>query len=274
MEKGGDVSFCQLLIASATGASCLVRHVPTWCVSAVTVSRPRATRSGPENPTARRKSPGGPTDPRRGARETFPTSQRIDVGIEHDQKFRVVQRLIGPRGKHMRDLVTMSDGAKLWITGRGSRSWEDDEGPLRRVSGSGEMNEIGYWFSKQLSVPLSRTWRMSTQVSGLGRTLSVVFWKGLCFFCDGIIGLWYHFCLDNRPASCAKFLVYRCGPHHLLHSLRPSSQPPTTFAAPKTVCVFRSTQAIFFGGTAVSRRRNSGELHHARRRRRVASLRD
>ena len=54
----------------------------------------------------------------------------------------------------------------------------------------------------------------------------------------------------------------------------PSSQPPTTFAAPKMVCVFRSTQAISFGGTAVSRRRNSGELHHARRRRRVASRRD
>ena len=58
----------------------------------------------------------------------LPNFQRIDVGIEHDQKFRVVQRLIGPRGKHMRDLVTMSDGAKLWITGRGLRSWEDDEG--------------------------------------------------------------------------------------------------------------------------------------------------
>ena len=87
----------------------------------------------------------------------------------HGQKFRVVQRLIGPRGKHMRDIVA------LWITGRGSRSWEDDEGPLRRVSGSGEMNEIGYWFSRQLSVPLSRTWCMSTQVSSLERTLSVVF---------------------------------------------------------------------------------------------------
>jgi len=61
----------------------------------------------------------------------LPNFQRIDVGIEHDQKFRVVQRLIGPRGKHMRDIVTMSEGAKLWITGRGSRSWEDDEGPLR-----------------------------------------------------------------------------------------------------------------------------------------------
>ena len=111
----------------------------------------------------------------------LPNFQRIDVGIEHDQKFRVVQRLIGPRGKHMRDIVTMAGGAELWITGRGSRSWEDDEGPLRRVSGSGEMNEIGYFFSTQLSVPLSRTWRMSAQVSSFGRTLSVVFWKGLCF---------------------------------------------------------------------------------------------
>mmetsp|Transcript_43223 Transcript_43223/g.113727 ORF Transcript_43223/g.113727 Transcript_43223/m.113727 type:complete len:307 (-) Transcript_43223:368-1288(-) len=66
----------------------------------------------------------------------LPNFQRIDVGIEDDQKFRVVQRLIGPRGKHMRDIVTMSGGAKLWITGRGSRSWEDDEGPLRLSVGA------------------------------------------------------------------------------------------------------------------------------------------
>ena len=63
---------------------------------------------------------------------------------------------------------------------------------------------------------------MSTQVSSLGRTSSVVFWKAL-FFCDGIIGLWYSFCLDNWPVSCAKFLVYRCGPPHLLRSLLPAS---------------------------------------------------
>lgn len=57
--------------------------------------------------------------------------QRIEVGIEDDRYFRVVQRLIGPRGKHLQDIVTECKGAKIWIIGRGSRSWEDDEGPLR-----------------------------------------------------------------------------------------------------------------------------------------------
>jgi len=56
--------------------------------------------------------------------------QRIEVGIEDDREFRVVQRLIGPRGKYMQDIVTESKGAKVWIVGRGSRSWEDDTGPL------------------------------------------------------------------------------------------------------------------------------------------------
>jgi len=56
--------------------------------------------------------------------------QRIEVGIEDDKDFRVVQRLIGPRGKNMQDIVTKSKGAKVWIIGRGSRSWEDNVGPL------------------------------------------------------------------------------------------------------------------------------------------------
>lgn len=55
---------------------------------------------------------------------------RIEVGIEDDSKFRVVQKLIGPRGKHMQDIVNKSKGAKVWIIGRGSRSWEDNVGPL------------------------------------------------------------------------------------------------------------------------------------------------
>ena len=144
----------------------------------------------------------------------------------------------------MRDIVTMAGGAELWITGRGSRSWEDDEGPLRRVSGSGEMNEIGYWFSRQLSVPLSRTWRMSTQVSSLERTLSAVFWKGLCFFAmallvSGIIFVWI---IGPRPVPSSLSTAVDLPTSH---SLRPSSQPPTTFATPRMVCVFRSTQVIF-----------------------------
>jgi len=56
--------------------------------------------------------------------------QRIEVGIDDDRDFRVVQRLIGPKGKHMSDITYSAKGAKVWIIGRGSRSWEDDEGPL------------------------------------------------------------------------------------------------------------------------------------------------
>lgn len=55
---------------------------------------------------------------------------RVEVGIEDDRDFRVVQRLIGPRGKNMQDITYRAKGAKVWIIGRGSRSWEDDEGPL------------------------------------------------------------------------------------------------------------------------------------------------
>jgi len=56
--------------------------------------------------------------------------QRVEVGIEDDPEFRVVQRLIGPGGKYMQDIVAKSKGAKIWIIGRGSRSWEDNTGPL------------------------------------------------------------------------------------------------------------------------------------------------
>jgi len=55
---------------------------------------------------------------------------RIEVGIEDDSEFRVVQKLIGPRGKHMQDIANKFKGAKVWIIGRGSRSWEDNDGPL------------------------------------------------------------------------------------------------------------------------------------------------
>jgi len=56
--------------------------------------------------------------------------QRIEVGIDDDSEFHVVRRLIGPKGKHMQDIVSACRGAKVWICGRGSRSWEDSEGPL------------------------------------------------------------------------------------------------------------------------------------------------
>eukprot|EP00429_Kryptoperidinium_foliaceum_P020351 CAMPEP_0176036000 /NCGR_PEP_ID=MMETSP0120_2-20121206/17825_1 /TAXON_ID=160619 /ORGANISM="Kryptoperidinium foliaceum, Strain CCMP 1326" /LENGTH=281 /DNA_ID=CAMNT_0017369383 /DNA_START=77 /DNA_END=922 /DNA_ORIENTATION=- len=45
---------------------------------------------------------------------------RFIVGIEPDQSFRVVSRLIGPRGKHMKEIIAETPGAKLRIRGRGS----------------------------------------------------------------------------------------------------------------------------------------------------------
>jgi len=66
----------------------------------------------------------------KGKGKGLPYFHRIEVGVEDDPHFRVVQRLIGPKGKHMQDIVNESPGAKVWIIGRGSRSWEDDVGPL------------------------------------------------------------------------------------------------------------------------------------------------
>lgn len=60
----------------------------------------------------------------------LPHFKRIEVGIEDDNDFRVVQKLIGPRGKHIQDITTESQGSKVWIIGKGSRSWEDSVGPL------------------------------------------------------------------------------------------------------------------------------------------------
>jgi hypothetical protein len=56
--------------------------------------------------------------------------KRIEVGLEDDNKFKVVKRLIGPKGKTMQEVSKESGGSKIWIVGKGSRSWEDDEGPL------------------------------------------------------------------------------------------------------------------------------------------------
>lgn len=63
--------------------------------------------------------------------------ERIEVGIEDDDEFHIVQRLIGPRGKHMQDITNQCGGAKVWIIGRGSRSWEDSLGPLMICVGAG-----------------------------------------------------------------------------------------------------------------------------------------
>lgn len=65
--------------------------------------------------------------------------RKIDVGVTDDPHFRIVQRLIGPRGQHVQDIVYQANGAaKIWIVGRGSRSWEDDFGPLTVCVGASD----------------------------------------------------------------------------------------------------------------------------------------
>jgi len=60
----------------------------------------------------------------------LPHFRKITVGIDDDTRFRVVQRLIGPHGRNMQEITGKAKGAKIWIIGRGSRSWEDNVGPL------------------------------------------------------------------------------------------------------------------------------------------------
>mmetsp|Transcript_119937 Transcript_119937/g.208289 ORF Transcript_119937/g.208289 Transcript_119937/m.208289 type:complete len:351 (-) Transcript_119937:27-1079(-) len=84
----------------------------------------------PQSPTA-----AAPVTPKgygkgKGKGKGLPYFHRIEVGIPDDPQFRVVQKLIGPKGKHMQDILSEAPGAKVWIIGRGSRSWEDDSGPL------------------------------------------------------------------------------------------------------------------------------------------------
>lgn len=59
--------------------------------------------------------------------------QRHPVGIVDDDDFRVVRRLLGPGGKNLKHISEQSNGAKVWISGKGSsRSANDVDnvGPL------------------------------------------------------------------------------------------------------------------------------------------------
>lgn len=92
--------------------------------------QPGVGRDAPQTPTA-----AAPVTPKgygkgKGKGKGLPHFHRIEVGIPDDPQFRVVQKLIGPKGKHMQDILSEAPGAKVWIIGRGSRSWEDDSGPL------------------------------------------------------------------------------------------------------------------------------------------------
>jgi hypothetical protein len=72
----------------------------------------------------------------------LPHFRKIEVGIEDDSDFRVVQRLIGPRGKYVQDITEKCRGSKVWIIGKGSRSWEDSAGPLVVCVGATTGNEF------------------------------------------------------------------------------------------------------------------------------------
>lgn len=57
-----------------------------------------------------------------------------EVGIEDDNHFFAVRRLLGPTGENLQHIIEESQGAKVWICGKGSRRMEgrrdQDSGPL------------------------------------------------------------------------------------------------------------------------------------------------
>lgn len=57
-------------------------------------------------------------------------SERFFVGIEDDDAFRVVRRLLGPGGNNLRRIDSRCPGAKVWICGKGSCKDPSDAGNL------------------------------------------------------------------------------------------------------------------------------------------------
>merc|ERR1712032_837407 len=71
--------------------------------------------------------------PRAGKEKKF--VRRVDVGIETDCGFGVVGRLIGTAGRNLKQIVSESGGAKVWVATRSSRlpesgKWDESLGPL------------------------------------------------------------------------------------------------------------------------------------------------
>lgn len=65
----------------------------------------------------------------RGSAATFTSTKlqcQFQVGIEEEPTFRVVRRLLGPAGQHMKD-IAQDTGAKLRLRGRGSKFLEGPE---------------------------------------------------------------------------------------------------------------------------------------------------
>jgi len=105
--------------------------------SAVTVA---AAVVSPSNSVAARPSPKarpGDASKGEGKGRGLQFFRKIEVGVEDEPDFRVVSRLIGPKGRHMQDILNEAKGTKIWIIGKGSRSWEDDVGPLIVCVGAG-----------------------------------------------------------------------------------------------------------------------------------------
>jgi len=63
---------------------------------------------------------------RQGARSSGKKQCQFIVGVEEDKAFRVVRKLLGPSGKHMKDIAEAT-GAKLRLRGRGSGFKEGPE---------------------------------------------------------------------------------------------------------------------------------------------------
>lgn len=114
-------------------------------------SQSHSSQDKRDRPAPRPGYPGSP--------KGLPFFRKIEVGIEDDMEFRVVQRLIGPRGKYMQDITERCRGAKVWIIGKGSRSREDSVGPLMICVGAtsqvefetavGHINDLLSWVHKE-----------------------------------------------------------------------------------------------------------------------------
>jgi len=118
-------------VTPSTPSAPAAAATPAWSTTALTpASKPKAWGGSAREEAAAATPAATPARKYDGKSKGLSHFQRIEVGIEDDRDFRVVQRLIGPKGKHMQEVTTQAKGAKVWIIGRGSRSWEDDVGPL------------------------------------------------------------------------------------------------------------------------------------------------
>lgn len=113
------------------------QHQGGWQDSGSSWGRQRASRQGKESwntwgPRDSWKDSNAAQQPRRqrrqGAAGAVGKRQcQFTIGIEEEPKFRVVRRLIGEHGKHVKRIAEVSGGAKLRLRGRGSGFLEGPE---------------------------------------------------------------------------------------------------------------------------------------------------